>query len=101
LIRIGAEKNLLPEFLAWQINQAPARRYFASSSEGSFRVSIRRPVLEALPITIPPIEQQQKVVQFIRCWKQQQKAFRALEDNNEKLMAGIANNVLNKTSEEQ
>ena len=100
LIRMNPNAGLLPEFLAWQMNQAPARKYFASSSEGSLTVSIRRAVLEALPISIPSIQQQQKVIRFIRCWKQQQKAFCALEDNNEKLMAGIANQVLNKASEE-
>jgi hypothetical protein len=97
LIRVKSGIELLPEFLAWQINQAPARKYFASSSEGSLTVSIRRAVLESLPVTTPSLEEQKKVVQLVRCWKQQQKAIRALENNNDKLMAAIANNVFNKT----
>ncbi len=98
LIRALPDSALLPEFLAWQINQAPAKKYFTSLCEGSFTVSIRRTVLESLPIKVPSLAEQKKVIQFVRCLKQLKQVIRTLEYNNESLMAAIANNVLNKAT---
>jgi len=99
LIRILPDSGLLPEFLAWQMNQALAKKYFASLCEGSFTVSIRKAVLESLPIRIPSLAEQQNVIQFARCLKQQKQVIHALEDNNEKIMAAIASKVLREPAE--
>jgi len=61
LIRLRTDR-LLPEFLAWQINRAPAQRYLASNAEGSDQLSIRRGVLEAMPIALPPLAQQRAII---------------------------------------
>ena len=57
---------LLPEFLAWQINRAPAQRYLNKNAEGSDQLSIRRGVLESLPIAVPPLEQQHRIIALAR-----------------------------------
>ena len=55
---------VLPEYLVWYINEFPAQCYFAQSAEGTLITSIRRGVLEALPIPIPSLERQQLIVKL-------------------------------------
>src|SRR5690625_6365002 len=42
--------DILPEFMVWQLNQAPAQRYFEQNAEGTLTKSIRRSVLEDAPV---------------------------------------------------
>jgi len=99
-IRIHEDSGMLPEFLAWQINQAPAQKYFAQSSEGSAVVGVRKGMLENLEVICPPLSEQKQIMQVVHCWNEQQKVIQAMSDNHEKFIASIANKVLNKATEE-
>jgi len=88
---------VLPEFLAWQLNQAPAQQYFKKAAEGSSVVVIKKAQLESMEIACPPLAEQKKIIQAVRCWREQQEIIQALSDNHQKLMAGIADHVFNKT----
>jgi len=96
-IRLCESAEILPEFLAWQLNQSPAQKYFAKSAEGSAVTGVRKSLLESLEIICPPLIEQEKLLQAVDCWSEQQKVIQAISDNHQKVMAGIANNVLNKT----
>jgi len=99
-IRLHEGSGILPEFLAWQLNQAPAQKYFAQSAEGSSVVGVRKSLLEDLDIICPPLSEQQKIMQAVYCWREQKNVLQAMSNNHEKLMASIANKVLNKPKEE-
>lgn len=88
-VRIKSSK-LLPEFLAWQINRAPAQRYLASSAEGSDQLSIRRPVLEALPLALPPLPQQQLIVSLAEATVHEERQLLALIHNRQKQLDALA-----------
>jgi restriction endonuclease S subunit len=62
VIRIMPQWNLLPEFLAWQINQRPVQEYFQREATGSFILNIRRDVMEATPIAFPDLAKQHSIV---------------------------------------
>lgn len=81
---------LLPEFLAWQINRAPAQRYLASNAEGSDQLSIRRGVLEALPLVVPSIEKQQRVVVLANDAHRERQILESLIRNGEKQLDALA-----------
>lgn len=81
---------LLPEFLAWQINRAPAQRYLASNAEGSDQLSIRRGVLEDLPLVVPPIEQQQRIVALGAAARRERQLLEKLIINGEKQLDALA-----------
>lgn len=81
---------LMPEFLAWQINRAPAQRYLASNAEGSDQLSIRRGVLEALPLVVPPIEQQQHIVALGLAARRERQILEQLILNGEKQLDALA-----------
>ncbi|MDO9225298.1 MAG: restriction endonuclease subunit S [Pseudomonadota bacterium] len=89
LLRVKAP-NLLPEFLAWQINRAPARRYLASHAEGTDQLSIRRGVLEALPIVVPGLEQQQRIVALAKDAGRERQVLETLIHNREQQLDALA-----------
>lgn len=88
------DKSVLPEFIAWQLNQENAQRYFANSAEGSAQMNIRRAVLEATPLVIPSIEKQKAIVGFDNKVKQEKRLLIDLIDNRAKQMQGIAKTLL-------
>jgi hypothetical protein len=85
--------NLLPEYLVWQLNQAPCQRYFQREAEGTLTKSIRRSVLEATPIVVPPLAKQRSIVQLANSLKQQRQLMEQLIRNNEILMRAIAEDL--------
>ncbi|MEO1197949.1 MAG: restriction endonuclease subunit S [Pseudomonadota bacterium] len=58
--------DLLPPFLAWQINQAPVQQQLDAAATGSHIRNIRRQALEDLRIVVPPMETQCTIIEFAR-----------------------------------
>jgi len=58
-------KNLLPEYLSWWINQPKTQSYFQSQSQGSLMSFITKRTLSRLEVQIPPLSVQKKVVKVI------------------------------------
>jgi restriction endonuclease S subunit len=97
VIRIKSDK-VLPEFVAWQINQQPAQAYLAKSAEGSAQVSVRRSMLEGLTIAIPPLSQQQTIINLAKSAMRERWLFEALISNREQELRAIAKKLLEPTS---
>ncbi|SHO57052.1 restriction endonuclease subunit S [Vibrio quintilis] len=77
-IRVNHGTDILPEFLAWQLNQTIAQRYFQQSAEGSVQVSIRRSVLEQTLITVPSLVKQQQIIKLAECASREKQIYRKL-----------------------
>lgn len=97
LLRVKST-GLLPQFLAWQINRAPAQRYLAKNAEGSDQLSIRRGVLEALPIVIPPLAHQHRIVALARDASRERQVLETLIHNREKQLDALAFDLHNANS---
>lgn len=95
LIRLHDMQALLPEFLAWQINQQPAQRYLTKNAEGTDQRSIRRGVLEALPISVPALDQQRRVVGLAGMAHQERKLMESLIQNRDLQMRALVTRLLN------
>ena len=54
--------TVLPEFLAWAINQPPAQRHFDRVARGTNMRMVLRPGLENLEIDLPAREDQRRIV---------------------------------------
>ncbi len=78
--------NAIPEFIAWQLNQHTAQKYFEKASEGSVAKSIRRLSLEQTPISLPPIQRQQLLLRLYKNLSEQRRVYHNLITNTEKLM---------------
>lgn len=94
LMRVMRPGWLLPGFLAWQLQQEPAQRQLRQAAEGTLQVSIRRSELERLQIRIPPIDQQQMVLELQRVALAERSAYEALIKNRQTELAAIAEELL-------
>ena len=81
----------IPAFIAWQINQPPFQRQLQQAAEGSSQLSIRRPVLEALTLSIPSLADQHRIVALAELAKQERQIFTQLIRNRELQLTALAN----------
>lgn len=96
VIRLRETGLLLPEFLAWQINQLPAQRYLSKNAEGTDQLSIRRGVLEALPVAVPPVAQQRQMIDLDKMAKQERVLLESLIHNREQQIQALVLELLAK-----
>jgi len=88
------KKRALPEFIAWQLNQVLAQRYFTASAEGSNQISIRKTLLEQAPMVLPPLEQQKIIVDLHDVAIKEKKLHMQLIENREMQLKAIAQDLL-------
>ena len=55
-------KQILPEFLAWSLRTSEAARHFSTRRKGTLVQTLQRIDLEELPIALPPLAIQTKIV---------------------------------------
>lgn len=89
-LRVKTESWLLPRFLAWQINQPPIQRKLRAAAEGTSQLSIRRAELEALPICVPSINEQQSIVDLVDLATRERRLFEELIRNRDLQLEAIA-----------
>jgi hypothetical protein len=94
LLKVKRNAKLLPAFLAWQINQAPAQRYMDASAEGTVQRSIRKGVLEDLPLVVPDLDTQQLVVNYAQAARSEAEAYMELIANRERELRVVASKIL-------
>ncbi len=94
LIRL-TDTRVLPAFLAWQINQTQAQQYLRRNAEGSDQLSIRRGILEALPISIPSLERQEQILSFVHAVKREQVLLEEMRQNREREVQALFARLLN------
>lgn len=94
VLRCRPAAALLPEYLAWHINRAPSQRYLLSNAEGSDQLSIRRAVLEELPIALPALAKQRLVIDLANAAAQERLHLEALIRNRENLIDTLAQRLL-------
>lgn len=86
----GEEAVIHPEFLAWQINQKSCQDYLRRNAEGSTSKSVRRAVVDAMPIVIPPMPQQMNLVAMAKAINKERMIAEKLIRNSENLMNKLA-----------
>ena len=88
-------KKINMKFIAWQLTQVPAQKYFKRSAEGSLQVSLRRKVVEDTPLAIPAMEVQNAIANLYEDGLAEQKTLLALIENRQRQMTAIATELLN------
>jgi len=90
VIRVSDSSRIEPKFLAWQINQRAAQEYFQREATGSHILNIRRDVIDALIVTIPPVENQRVIVALADAARAERVALTQLIDNRSQQLEAIA-----------
>lgn len=96
LIRV-ADESVLPEFLAWQLNQAPAQNSLRQGAEGSAQLHIRRAVVENIELTIPPLSTQTRIVLLASSARKEAAILEKLIENRSQMLHALAQDVLHVT----
>lgn len=92
-LQVTPHVPLLPEFLAWQINQSPFQRQLQQAAEGSSQLSIRRPVLESLILSLPSLADQQRIAAFAELVRHERRTLHQLIDNREWQLQALAEDL--------
>lgn len=92
-LQVALHAPLLPAFLAWQINQLPFQRQVQQAAEGSSQLSIRRPVLESLTLSVPSLLDQHRIVALSELARQERRALHQLIRNREQQLQALAEDL--------
>ena len=82
--------TLLPEYLAWYINQPSARTFLRSQAQrGTYMPVIPKSLFETLPVRIPPLETQKSIVALDRLQRRERRLTQELEQAKAKLITSV------------
>lgn len=95
VIRVRQPHAVMPEFLAWQINQKAAQEHIQQSATGSHILNLTRSAVEAVPISIPPQSIQAAAVAMSNTALREVAVLQALIDNQRSLIEVVATKILN------
>ena len=90
------QASILPAYLHWWLNQRPCQRHFEAHAEGTHTKSIRRAVLEEVPLVVPSVREQQTVAEFSASINRQNSLLKQQLANNLALQTAIAGDLLTK-----
>jgi restriction endonuclease S subunit len=96
LLRIRVDNTkVLPEYLCWFINQRSSRQYFAVRREGTHGGMISRRTLENLPLELPALELQKKIVELMLLHERRQILEKKRLDMREQKMNALLLKLIN------
>jgi len=84
-----AGRAVLPEYLAWYINQQPAQRYLNERTAGSHVRMILRDDLLDLPVALPPLTVQRQILELRRLQMQEQSLLSRLRQRRQDLLSAL------------
>lgn len=91
---IRPEKNILPEFLAWYINQKKAQQYIALSSAGTSIQHISKQALGGLDIPVPDMETQSKISELYSLSHQEKLLTEKIQQKRNQLLNAVMLNAI-------
>lgn len=83
------DKNVLPAFLCWTLNQPTAQHYLQNESKGTNISLLSIHSLGLMPIHIPPLATQRKIIALQQLWEHEQQLTRQLLNNRETMLQGM------------
>lgn len=93
LREISEEVN--PAYLAWFINQQQAQEYFGANSSGSHIQNIRKRDLESLPVKVPNLETQKKIVEVHNLALREKSLIGQIQTKREQVIERVLLNAVN------
>lgn len=80
--------DVLPEYLAWYINQAPAQEYLHSNARhGTHMPLVPMSAFKGLTVEIPSVETQKKIVELHKLMEKEKKLLIELEGKRSRLIS--------------
>src|SRR5690606_41964059 len=86
--------NSGPALLAWRLSHSDAQRYLAACCQGSVAPSITKSQLGSLPIMVPAIERQKRMVKLADAAIREMKLYQKLIDNRQRMIDDVGQQLL-------
>ena len=96
LLRLKTNQ-ILPEYLAWYINQKPAQKYFKIKAGGTRIPIVTKKILEELEVVIPSLPTQEKVMTVNNLFIKEKELLAKLEEKREILVNTALLDVVNRS----
>jgi len=93
IIRVSSD-SVLPAYLYWYINQSTAQNYLTSHSRGTPVPMISKQVIEQLPVPVPSLECQQKIIDLKEMAEKEQGLLKKLAAKREQYLSQILMQLL-------
>jgi len=100
IIRIIEREKIIPAYLAWWINQPKVQTYFKKERGISTVPFISKSVLSFAPVLIPPLRIQEKIIELIQLWRQEQGLHQQFIQKKDNLIQAVARNAAARLMEE-
>jgi len=86
--------KILPEYLAWYINQPPAQKFLKSMAKrGSHMPIIGKSEFEQLEVNIPPLQVQEKIIKLSKLLQQEDELVEKIEEKRRQIVQSICLNA--------
>lgn len=99
IIRIRATSDLLPEYLAWYINQPSTQAILKSRAQATNIPLVTKAVFETLEIAIPPLPIQQTTVELDSLARKEQALLAKLAIKRRQLISAVCMDAIHRTKE--
>lgn len=94
VLRNKKTEKVLPEFLVWYLNSQAAQKFYTSYQDNSGIPYINRTNLSMLPLQLPDIETQKKIVSTHECWRKQRQLLEELTEKKDAYINAILEQTL-------
>lgn len=88
IIRV-ADKDVLPAYLQWAINNPRTQAKLADLGTGTYVQTVGKAALEALELPVPDLTRQHKIVELAALMEQEQRLWREIGGRRKRLVDGI------------
>jgi restriction endonuclease S subunit len=82
------------EYLCWYLNQQAPQQYFKTYCNRTSIAMLNIQSLGALPVPLPALEIQHKIVALHQCWQREQQLTQQLLNNREQMLKGVYQQLL-------
>lgn len=93
-------QHVRPDYLVWYINHSHAQRYFSQHVAGTALPHINRTTLENLPVILPPLEVQERIVKAHMCRIKEKALLEQLIDKKKQFLDQLLNQTLQQYQED-
>ena len=94
IISIKAQ-SVLPQYLCWYLNRRGTQAQLKNMHMGTSIPSLSKKELGALPISVPDLQTQQKIIELDKLNDKQKTVYTELMNNSDMLLEGIVQQLLN------
>jgi restriction endonuclease S subunit len=102
ILRVNqSNRSVMPDYLVWYINHNRAQRYFSQHVAGTSLPHINRTTLEDLPVIVPPLDVQQRIVNAHLCRLKEKALLERLIEKKRQFLDQLLEQTLEQYQEER